>query len=63
MKKFYRCPICGEEFCLKGRKYCEEDGDIYCTGGKSVAHTKVKMEYAGQTMNDLRKLRKKRTGE
>ncbi len=61
MKKFYRCKICGNEFCLKGRKYCEEGGDVICNGNVSLGltHSSIKMEFAGNTIEDLRKLRKK----
>ncbi len=58
MKKFYKCPICGQEFCLKGNRYCKEGGDIYCHGTADIAHTKVKMEYAGRTYAELKAFRK-----
>ena len=70
MKKFFRCPECGEEFCLKGRKYCKKTEAVYCEGeitginkafkgNNTKAHKQTKMEYAGNTIKDLRALRKK----
>ena len=59
MKRFYRCKICGSEFCLKGKKYCEEGGDIFCSGQRNMGHTETAMEFAGNNIEDLRNLRKK----
>lgn len=69
MKRFYRCPICGSEFCLKGRKYCEEGGGMYCSGNPTVPgkpfkkHKQILMDYAGETIMDLRELRRKHRNE
>jgi len=58
MKRFYKCPICGSEFCLKGRRYCEEGGGMYCSG-QSKKHEQILMDYAGDTIESLRVLRRK----
>ena len=69
MKKFYRCRICGSEFCLKGRKYCEEGGTVFCEGQPigndqpAIKHEKIDMTYAGKTIEDLRALRQKQRQE
>jgi len=64
MKKFYRCKICGSEFCLKGKRYCEEGGVMLCNGNAALggknAHKEIEMDYAGETIEALRQLRKQR---
>ena len=70
MKRFYRCKVCGTETCLKGRKYCEEctgdDDDMVCSGQPDrpiKQHAPTPMEYAGDTIEDLRVLRQKHRQE
>lgn len=69
MKKFYRCRICGSEFCLKGRAYCEDTDAVLCkgqpmgNGQPAIKHEKIDMTYAGETIEDLRALRKKQRQE
>jgi hypothetical protein len=58
MKKFYKCPICGEEFCLKGKKYCTDGSSPLCSGREGIGHTQIKMEYVGSTIEELRQFRK-----
>uniref|UniRef100_A0A6M3KNQ6 Uncharacterized protein n=1 Tax=viral metagenome TaxID=1070528 RepID=A0A6M3KNQ6_9ZZZZ len=60
MKHFYKCPICGEEFCLKGRKYCEDGAGVECAGQKGKAHTKVNMDFAGTSIKELREFRREK---
>lgn len=61
MKKFYRCPKCGIEFCLKGGKYCKETDNMLCSGhpASMSSHEEIQMDYAGNTIEQLRILRKK----
>ena len=68
MKRFYRCKVCSTEFCLKGRKYCKEctgdDDDMVCSGQPDTfKHAPTPMEYAGDTIEDLRVLRRKHRQE
>lgn len=61
MKKFFRCPVCGSEFCLKGRAYCEDGEGVICSGQVDRPiknHEPTNMDYAGDTIEKLRALRK-----
>ena len=66
MKRFYKCPLCGSEFCLKGSKYCRElaeqkgtEHTVKCNGlNNADTHEPTPMVFAGNAIEDLRRLRK-----
>jgi hypothetical protein len=58
MKRFYKCPVCKSEFCLKGSKWCKEGGAIYCGGQSNTKHEKIKMAFVGERYQDLVEARK-----